>query len=399
MYDQIEKYIRKLVRDRGAVPESIRLYALDDRLISSREDEWVEVFGRVFEGLNVSSILFARPSLPFADFLIRRAPFGADRLTPDDSETRVFLHDIPIIRRDEWINRPMSLLSERIVSGLRGRKAVIIEGLGVVSAGGLTIEQAYIGFSTVFHATFVKYLLDLLKEGFRLGEEVEAFADFRRMWSMPIDVSGLELGCKGGDRHAPALGAEYEEICRIGRYTVDNGLVDSFFGNISVFDGRTIYISETASSLDELEGHIVPVSIVGSSTAGISASSELPAHRAVYQNNMGFCAVLHGHPKFSVVMSMYCTEEGCEVKDCTMNCPRSRFACGVPIVAGETGAGGIAAAVPMGIRERGVCIVYGHGVFAASESGLCHAFMKMVDTENRCRAEYFRLVDEIVNRS
>jgi ribulose-5-phosphate 4-epimerase/fuculose-1-phosphate aldolase len=65
----------------------------------------------------------------------------------------------------------------------------------------------------------------------------------------------------------------------VGRYTVEKGYVDSFFGNISYFDGRTIFISQTASSLDELEGHLDPVLLDGSSTAGISASSELPAHR------------------------------------------------------------------------------------------------------------------------
>lgn len=393
MHDQIEKYVRKLMRDGSAIPESIRLYALDDRLISSREDEWAEVFGRVFEGLNISSLLFARPALPFADFLIRRAPSAADRLTPEDSETRVFLHDIPFIRTDEWANRPLSTVAERIVSALSGRKAALLEGLGAVSVGSLTIEQAYIGFSTIFHTTFVKYLLDLLKEGFMLDEEQEAFADFSRTWSRPIDVSGLELDSSKEDGHAPARGVAYEELCRIGRYTVEKGLVDSFFGNISVFDGRTIYISETASSLDELEGHIVPVAIDGSSTAGVSASSELPAHRAVYQNT-SFCAVLHGHPKFSVVMSMYCTEEGCEVKDCTKDCNRSRFVCGVPIVTGETGTGGIAMTVPRAIKDKGACIVYGHGVFAASESGLGHAFMKMVDIENCCRAQYFRLAKE-----
>jgi ribulose-5-phosphate 4-epimerase/fuculose-1-phosphate aldolase len=185
--------------------------------------------------------------------------------------------------------------------------------------------------------------------------------------------------------------AIYAEISRVGRYTVEKGLVDSFFGNISAFDGSTIYISQTASSLDELEGHIVPVPMDGSSTAGISASSELPAHKAIYLST-DYHAVLHGHPKFSVIMSMYCTEEGCHIEDCTRNCDRKRSVCGAPIVTGETGAGGLGRTVPPAVRESGACIVYGHGVFAAGRSDFREAFARMVEIENRCREKYFRLV-------
>jgi ribulose-5-phosphate 4-epimerase/fuculose-1-phosphate aldolase len=184
----------------------------------------------------------------------------------------------------------------------------------------------------------------------------------------------------------------YDEICRVGRYTVEKGLVDSFFGNISYFDGKTIYISQTASSLDELEGHIDPVPLDGSSTAGLSASSELPAHRAIYLSS-NYHAVLHGHPKFSVILSMFCEEEECVLSDCGRNCKRKRSACGVPIVTGEIGAGGLAKTVPAAIRESGVCIVYGHGVFSAGGQDFKDAFLKMVDVENRCREEYFRLAD------
>jgi hypothetical protein len=132
----------------------------------------------------------------------------------------------------------------------------------------------------------------------------------------------------------------YSEICRVGRYTVEKGYVDSFFGNISYFDGKTIFISQTTSSLDELEGHIDPVPLDGSSTAGLSASSELPAHRGIYLFS-NYHAILHGHPRFSIVMSMFCTEEYCTIEDCNRYCDRKRTVCGVPVVAGETGAGGL----------------------------------------------------------
>jgi ribulose-5-phosphate 4-epimerase/fuculose-1-phosphate aldolase len=185
----------------------------------------------------------------------------------------------------------------------------------------------------------------------------------------------------------------HKEICRVGRYTVEKGFVDSFFGNISYFDGTTIFISQTTSSLDELEGFIDPVPVDGSSTAGLSASSELPTHRAIYLDSP-YRAVLHGHPRFSIILSMLCDEKNCDIRDCNRLCNRVRSVCGVPIVAGETGAGGMAKSVPAAMKQQGVCIVYGHGIFAAGEKDFKDAFMKMAQVENRCREEYFRLAEE-----
>ncbi len=389
MNELFDKYTSKLIRDATAFPESIRFYALDDRIIASHDDEWLPVFTEVFAGLNIAALLFARPSLPFADLLIERADHGADRLVPKDSETRVFLHDIPFIRKKDWAGRPGRELAAMIVRRLRERKAALIEGLGFVATGGLTVEQAYIAYSTLFHTTFVKYLLDVLNEGFKLPNEGQLFDAFRK--ELPAHPDASDLAFTSG----PIKGSLEikDELCRAGRHIVEKGLVDSFFGNISYYDGKTIFISETASSLDELERHIVPVSVDGSSTAGVSASSELPAHKAIYLSS-NYHAVLHGHPKFSVIMSMHCTEEGCAIEDCNRNCSRKRRVCGVPIVAGETGAGGLAKTVPNAIKESGICLVYGHGVFSAGENDFREAFMKMMEIENRCREEYFDLLKE-----
>ena len=59
-----------------------------------------------------------------------------------------------------------------------------------------------------------------------------------------------------------------------GKKTVDARLVDSFFGNLSWCDGETLSISQTGSSLDELPGRIDRIPLDGSSTAGLTASSE-----------------------------------------------------------------------------------------------------------------------------
>ena len=382
------KYTNKLLRDRTAVPDSIRFYRLDDVVTTNQRDGWLPLFTEVFAGLNVTSLLFAQATLPFADLLVERASESADRLIPNDSETRVFLHDLPFIREAEWSALSPEARCGRIISCLKERKAVIVQGLGIVATGGVTVEQAYIAFSTVFHTTFVQYLLEVLTEGFRFPHEKTLFEDFRTSWLREPDLGSLRFA--PGPLRDPAAIAE--EICTVGRATVEKGYVDSFFGNISYFDGQTIFISQTTSSLDELEGHIDPVPLNGSSTAGLSASSELPAHRAVYAST-NFHAILHGHPRFSIVLSMYCEMQNCSIRDCNRLCDRKRSACGVPIVAGETGAGGLARSVPPAIKESGVCIAYGHGVFAAGERDFKEAFMKMADVEDRCRREYFSLLE------
>ncbi|MGE5753188.1 MAG: class II aldolase/adducin family protein, partial [Deltaproteobacteria bacterium] len=323
----------------------------------------------------------ARPSLPFADFLVRRAGKEATRIVPQDTETRTFLHDIPFLRREELGDDAPA----RIAGLLGTRKGMIAEGLGIVAAGAVTVEQAYIHYSSVFHAAFVKYLLDVLSEGFRLPGEREAFEAFRRGWLRPLSAEGLAF------YNGPLEDPEeiLKEMAAVGRYTVERGLVDSFFGNISLRAGGTIYISQTAASLDDLSGRIDPVPTDNSSTTGITASSELLAHRRIYEKSEGR-AILHGHPKFAVAMSMVCEEKGCPVTDCWRDCDKVRLLGDTPVVAGEIGAGGLAKRVPPVIAAPRKAVVYGHGVFTLGLSGFADAFRGMVDVENWCRREYFR---------
>jgi ribulose-5-phosphate 4-epimerase/fuculose-1-phosphate aldolase len=174
---------------------------------------------------------------------------------------------------------------------------------------------------------------------------------------------------------------------------VERGLVDSFFGNISCKSGAVIYISQTAASLDALAGCIDPVPLDNSTTTGITASSELLAHRRIYEV-AGGSTILHGHPRFSVVMSMECDETDCRVEDCWRDCPRVRYLEGVPIVAGEIGAGGLAKRVPTVMGEAGRAIVYGHGVFTLGMQGFDEPFRAMLEVEAMCRREYFRRLEQ-----
>ena len=385
MKDQIEKYTGKLIADRSACPDAIAFAAQDDTLITSGAPELSSLAGATLSRLNSLALVAARPSLPFADFLVARAALGETAIIPQDTETRTFLHDIPLLRQKDLPADP----SAEIARLLGNRKGVIVEGVGIVAVGAITVEQAFINYSSVFHSTFVKYLQDLLSCGFLIPGEREAFQAFRQEWLKPLSAEGLLF------REAlPATKDEVlDEIETVGRYTVERGLVDSFFGNISARVGELIYISQTAASLDELKGCIDPVPTDNSSTTGITASSELLAHRKIFEET-GARVILHGHPKFSVVMSMLCETRDCPVQDCWKDCPHVRLLGGTPVVAGEIGAGGLAKRVPPVIGATGSAIVYGHGVFTLGREGFGEAFAAMVDVENFCREEYFRRLEK-----
>jgi len=379
------KLERKLLRDRSAQPGRIGIAASDDAVVETGAPDLSGLAAGVLSRLSCLGVFAAVPSLPFADFLVRRAPAGASALVPPDTETQTFLHDIPFARRGETGGDP----AETAAALLGKRKGAILEGIGIVAAGALTLEQAYINWSCVFHATYVQYLVDALRDGFRLQGEEEAFRRFREECLRPPPAE------RPAFRKGPLEDPEEirDEIRAVGKCTVDRGLVDSFFGNISCKAGGTIHISRTAASLDELSGCSDPVPDDGSSTAGITASSELAAHRRIYEAT-GARAILHAHPKFAVAMSLVCDETGCGVADCRKDCPRVRMLGDAPVVAGEIGAGGLAARVAPVIGASGKAIVLGHGVFTVGREGLGEAFHALAEVESRCRDEYFRRIDE-----
>lgn len=385
MQDQLEKYAAKLVRDRAAEPAALALAAKDVAVIATGSADLAGLARDVLTRLNCLALVVAAPSLPFVELLIARMAPDETVIVPRDTETRTYLHDIPVVRRSDFAADPGC-----ITRLLGNRKGLVVEGVGIIASGALTVEQAYINYSSVFHSTFVKYLQDLLHDGFRVSGERELLAQFRQEWLQPLTADGLAF--RPGPLNDPA--EILDELVTVGRYTVERGLVDSFFGNISCRAGNTVWISQTAASLDELAGCIDPVPFGNSSTAGITASSELAAHRRIFET-CGANVILHGHPKFAVVMSMQCAEAGCAITDCWKDCPKVRFLADTPVVAGEIGAGGLAKRVPPVIGGPGKAIVYGHGVFTLGQQGFAEAFQSLVAVENWCRAEYFRRLDAI----
>lgn len=377
MRDLPLRYLEKLRRFGIVPPDRGGVAIADDRIITVGDRQDGDRAAAILSRLDVVSLYVAPLSIPFGDFLIARHR-DDPVITPRDTETRTFLHDIPIVRRDDLEAGP----ADAVARSLTGRKGVLVEGVGIVATGPISVEQGYINVSSLFHALFVHYLEELLEPLPLFPSEGGVIDRLIQRFGSPLSTDHL-LFHPGPLEDPDTIRTE---MIRVGRYTVEMGLVDSFFGNISCRTAETIHISQTASSLDQLEGCIDPVPFDGSSTAGITASSELAAHRRIYETTP-FRTILHGHPKWSVIVSMICNRRGeCAVVDCGRECPEIRMFGSVPIVSGEIGAGGLARTVPPVIREHGVALVHGHGLFCGGVKGFADPFRRMVEIENAARS-------------
>jgi len=386
MKDIVDTYVAKLEQAGLAEPGRARLGFLDADLVWNREDAQTELLRPVFDRININSLLFAPPREPYAsiiDFLSRRNEGG---IAPEDCETRTFLHDIPIVG---------SLDPESLIEALKTRKAVIIRNHGILAYGWVSPEQAYILFSSVCFACLVKFFSDFLRDHLAGTADTEQRRVLDRALSF-LDPLPRELDTELERGPFRDKGQMIQAMDQAGKMVVRFGLVDSFFGNISYLYDNCLYISQTSSSLDELIGHIDPCPLDNSSCAGITASSELSAHRDILRKT-GHVAVLHGHPKFSVIMSMDCPKrQSCDAAgECFRRCPERRDVRGYPIVPGEVGTGpfGLCRTVPPAIEEDRGVIVYGHGVFTTGASDFNQALRGLLDVERTCREEYLRRID------
>jgi len=382
----LDKYAAKLEAARLTAPGRALLAGLDDRLVFNREAPEAEVLAGVFERMSINSLLFlplAEPYATLVDFLAGRSQ-GSIR--PSDCETRTFFHDLPVAAE---------FTAEALAGALRRRKSVIVPGRGVAAHGAVSPEQAFVSACSVCFACFVKFFADYLDlaragaldEGYRRAfrEAVRHLPPLRRT---PPDLA-----------HGPF--ATPDEVLRAmveaGKATVDYGLVDSFFGNISYCQDDVLHISQTGSSLDELADCVDPCPLDGSSCAGLTASSELMAHQGVILG-AGARAILHGHPRFAVILSMDCPKPDCPTRGrCHVECSEARFLDDVPVVPGEVGTGprGLVNTLPPAMVGRRGVIVHGHGLFAVGDQDFRKPFATLLEVENYCREEYFRRVEAL----
>lgn len=380
MIRQLYSYLHRLERDPVGRPGRIAIVAQDDVILDVGAVDLCAIGRHLLSKIKAVSLVIGEPCLPFQNLYPLRLPPESQRIIPLDTETRTFLHDIPLVRR-----RHGQIDWPTVACQLGQRKGVLVEGLGIIAVGAVTVEQGYINFSTLYHALFVGYLLQMLQDAPRYDEIEKLLSLLDHLGPViPQQLNDIVTG-PFDDEHVARKALE-----QAGQRTVELHLVDSFFGNVSCHVNHQVLISQTGASLDRLIGCVDLVPDNNSSTAGLTASSELPAHRAIYEAT-GAAVILHGHPKFTVIMSLLCDEQECHIADCWKDCPKVRYLGHIPVVAGEVGAGGIAQKLAP-VMAEGVGVVYGHGVFAAGKSDFRQPLENMIELENWCRREYKRLL-------
>lgn len=379
----LDTYSRKLEERGLARREDISFAALEAGVTWNRPDPEREL-EKIFAGISVTTLLSARPAEPYRTMLNSLVHSQPHPLQARDTETRTFLHDLPVAAAAD---------AETLLPFLRRRKGVIAPGPRLVTTGTVTPEQAFIAFSSMIHACFVLYCLDYLDRRRENAVSRKKEQEFRFIMDrLPPPASAGSLLARGPFTDEASVIAAVVEA---GKRTVAAGLVDSYFGNVSCCYKDTIYISQTGSSLEELENAIDACPMDLSSCTGITASSELPAHRRIYTQT-DLDTVLHGHPRFAVILSLDCPERSrCpDAHRCHTHCRKERTVAGVPIVSGEVGTGpfGLDQTMPPAVARTGAAIVYGHGVFCAGRTDFNAAFNRLLEVENTCRTEYLQRV-------
>ncbi len=384
----IDKYTEKLVKHGLCNIEDVIFGELDAEIDWNSGSPKIKILEHVIAGLNINSILFAKPAEPYFSIINFLTKNNNTAIYPQDCETRTFLHDIPVIDKLE---------ANAIIEALKSRKAVIIPNHGIVAFGTVSPEQAFITFSSVCFSCFVKFFTDYYRDKSNNNHtefQTDIMLKAYKGYSDFLDNAQLETGLKEG----PFRNSEQtvSAMLQAGKLVVNYRLVDSFFGNISYKLDNTIFISQTTSSLDELAGCIDPCPLDNSTCTALTASSELSAHKEILINQEGISAILHGHPKFCVIMSMICKQrESCSKNgECHIKCPEQRFIKDIPIVPGEVGTGkyGLCNTLPPAIKNRRGAIVYGHGLFTVGKKDYKDAFKNLLDIEKMCIKEFLTII-------
>ncbi len=384
MRELLKKFESRLINQGLCEDGHILFAALDDDIFWNKNGSAASLLEEVIAGLNIASILFAKPAEPYFSILNALADKAANGFfVPKDSETRTFFHDIPVTDIFD---------AQTIIAALRRRRSIYIKDRGIITYGTISPEQAFVVYSSTCFSSYVKFFSDILY-GTMLDD---AHNDIALMEATRYVQFLSECKDSISLRKGPFTARDEitNAMIEAGNATVHCRLVDSYFGNISYFNGDSIFISQTASSLDDLAGCIDECPLDGSSCAGITASSEFTAHREIYARTNAH-AILHGHPKFSVIMSMQCNKKPCEFEnECYRRCPEKRWIDDVPIVPGEIGTGkfGLCHTLPPALEKSKGAIVYGHGLFTTGENDFREAFETMYNIEMMCARRYVDLL-------
>lgn len=150
------------------------------------------------------------------------------------------------------------------------------------------------------------------------------------------------------------------ELQWVGEVLFEEGLNSSHSGNISIRDGSRILITRKGAMLGRLrEEDLVEVKLQGKVEDEKAASSELPAHRAIYLKTPAK-AIAHCHPPHAIAISLLMNrmipvdvEGAYHLKE-------------VPVLISEqpVGSSEIAAEIAALLEYNKIILCRGHGSFA-----------------------------------
>ncbi len=176
----------------------------------------------------------------------------------------------------------------------------------------------------------------------------------------------------------------WQEISKYGNKLVQQGLVESHFGNISIRDGESIFITARGCALDEItEDGVVEVDLTSPTDRDCMSSTETIVHRAIYQQSQA-SAVIHAHCPFSVVESLLSDTGVIEPIDSEGRC----FLKNIPVIGGQMGSEELAHNAGTALSDHNALIVHGHGTFATG-STLKEAYVITTQIEHSCRIRYW----------
>ena len=117
-------YENKLIKSGLVGPEPPLLGCLDAHLEWNRTDRKRVALEDIFKQLNINALIFSQPAEPYRSIINYLAETSNGTITPNDCETRTFLHDLPV---------SFQFSSNSVASILKARKSVIIPGHGIIT--------------------------------------------------------------------------------------------------------------------------------------------------------------------------------------------------------------------------------------------------------------------------
>ncbi|GAB4291585.1 MAG: hypothetical protein Kow0068_16910 [Marinilabiliales bacterium] len=338
------------------------------------------IFQKIYNNINQEFLLVVKPERIFSellDFIVMNYHDNDNNLKPLDTESLIITPEIHLI--DDILN----INTEKDCSYIVKNQGIIVASDSLESA---FIKASVVAFSA-FISFFYNYLNDFNKHNISDIQQniFNKITSYYKNHLNKISANIFNL--------TESLKTEAEilhSIINTGKIMVNTKMVDSVFGNVSYRHNNSLYITTTGSYLNKLENSVIKAPLQGSCD---KASSELPAHQAVLKD-CNSCGIIHGHPRFSVIMSLLCEKANCENKgNCHVLCKEKRYINDIPIVSGISGGGknSIAETLPLAMKESDTVIVLGHGVFVKSSNGLSYGVKKLLETEKTCFNNYLKL--------